>query len=241
MIHYLEVRPTPAPAVVPAPSHPTRRWPSPRAVLGSAVAAVMLVSLARSLGAQNRPVARAAADTAAPARPSYNWLSDRRSFSVGDILKVNVDEYALATANKEQLADASRKRSMDVGISPPSTGAASAAIGPIDGSVGTSDAGQSRQRGTASRGTRYVGELPVRVIAVTKEGLLQVRGTKLIDVDKNKQEMTLTGFVRPQDVNSLDEVASTSIADAQLAYKSKGGLGKPRNGIISKILGIFWP
>jgi flagellar L-ring protein precursor FlgH len=79
------------------------------------------------------------------------------------------------------------------------------------------------------------------VIAVTKEGLLQVKGSKMIDVDKNKQEMTLTGFIRPQDVNSQDMVLSTSIADVQLAYQSKGGLGKPKSGIITKIVGIFWP
>jgi len=53
--------------------------------------------------------------------------------------------------------------------------------------------------------------------------------------------MELTGLVRPQDVNTEDVVESTAIADAQLSYQSKGGLGKPKNGIITKILGIFWP
>lgn len=245
MIHYRTLA-TPASSMptLPAPVPASRRWRWMPALV-SAFSVLLLVTLAASLGAQ-APAgaatrARADSNAAAPARRNINWFSDRRAFSVGDILKVKVDEYALASANKDNTAEASRSRTMDVGIHPPSTGASTSALGPIEGSVGTGDAGSSKQRGEASRGTRYVGELPVRVVAVTKEGLLQVKGTKLIDVDKNKQEMTLTGFVRPQDVSSQDIVESTVIADVQLAYKSKGALGKPKNGIITKLVGILWP
>ncbi len=247
MIHYCQIaidRPS-ATRVATSPAHPRAPWA--RAMIGTFSAVVLLATLAASLGAQAPAAAagaRAATDSAAtatPTRRNLNWLSDRRAFSVGDILRVKVDEYALASANKGTTAESSRSRNMDLGINPPSTGASSAAMGPIDGSVATGDAGKSRQTGEATRGTRYVGELPVRVVAVTKEGLLQVKGTKLIDVDKNKQEMTLTGFIRPQDVTSQDIVESTAIADVQLAYKSKGGLGKPKNGIITKLVGILWP
>jgi flagellar L-ring protein precursor FlgH len=201
----------------------------------------VLLTLAASLGAQapaSRGAPAAAPDTGGGWRGA-SWTADRRGFVVGDIIRVNVDEYTLASANKGDVNTASRGRKMDVGISPPSTGAT--AMGNIDGSEQTSDAGETRARGDATRGNRYIGEIPVRVIAVTPEGLLQIKGTKLIDVDKNKQEMTISGFVRPQDVNSRDVVASNAIADAQLSYNSNGGLGKPKNGIITKILGIFWP
>jgi flagellar L-ring protein precursor FlgH len=242
MIHYCILAPEAAPAT------PLRAisflGSAKSAMLGALSAVALLATIAASLSAQP-PVtaapagARTAADTTAPARRNFNWLGDKRAFGVGDILKVNVDEYTLASANKGTTSDAARERKMGVDIAPPSMGAS--ALGPISGSVGSGDAGRSHQNGVASNSTRYVGELSVRVIAVTKEGLLQVRGSKLIDVDKNKQEMTLTGFIRPQDVNSQDMVLSTSMADVQLAYKSKGALGKPKSGIITKIVGIFWP
>jgi flagellar L-ring protein precursor FlgH len=63
---------------------------------------------------------------------------------------------------------------------------------------------------------------------------------KVIDVDRNKQEMTLSGLVRPQDVDSRDVVESSSIADARLVYISKG-LDRPRSGILGRIVGIIWP
>ena len=255
MIHYTPIRSRPNGIAAIAPP-PRWRLPAVRSVrrvsqsrftqpLVFALAAlVALLTVAASLGAQQKKGAPAPVDSAAlraaAATAAYNWIGDRRAFGVGDIIRVAVDEYALATANKNDVAESSRSRTMDVGIEPPSSGAAPA-TGNVEGNVRTSDRGDTRQRGEATRNTRYVGEIPVRVVAVTKEGLLQIKGTKTIDVDKKKQVMMLTGFVRPQDVNAEDVVESAAIADAQLSYQSKGGLGKPKNGILAKVLGIFWP
>ena len=228
----------------------TQQIPNPRFAgtwYGFATAIGLLLSVAGSLGAQGAPAvapkkgANAPAAAAAPVR-NISWTSDRRSFAVGDIIKVVVDEYALAQATKDNNNSAGRSRSMTLGIDPPSTGGAGAsAMGPINGSVQTGDAGQDRQQGRASRDTRYVGEIAVRVVAVSPEGLLQIKGTKLIDVDKNKATLTVAGFVRPIDIESNDMIRSDVIADAQISYSAKGGLGKPRNGIVSKIIGIVWP
>jgi flagellar L-ring protein FlgH len=203
--------------------------------------AALLLAVASPLAAQAPQ--RPPADSAAPTAPTRNisWTSDRRAFAVGDIIRVIIDESALARANSSTVNEASRNRDMNIGVEPPDPGTGTSAMKPMDASIGTSDRGQSRNRGEAARGTRYVGEIAVRVVAVTPEGLLQIKGEKTIDVDKNKQEMLLTGFVRPQDINAQDIVPSFAVASAQLSYRSKGGLGKPKNGILTKILGIFWP
>lgn len=175
---------------------------------------------------------------AAPPPLRIDWLSDRRTFVVGDIIKVLVDEFALATADKGTSAEASRQRRMGIDAHPPASGGS--ATDPIAGSFETSDRSKSAQRGSATRKTRYVGEIPVRVVEVTPEGLLRVEGQKVIDIDRNRQELTLTGLVRPMDVDARDIVASSAIADAQLVYTSTG-LDRPRSGILSRIIGIFWP
>jgi flagellar L-ring protein precursor FlgH len=196
----------------------------------------LILSLA--IGATAAAQAPAAVDSSANATPRRrvgSWTSDRRDFSVGDIIKVAVDEYALATANKGTVSEASRERRMGLAADPPGS-----AMDPISGTIESSDRGTSRSSGHATRGTRYVGEIPVRVVSVTKEGLLEVKGTKVIDVDKAKQEMTLTGLLRPQDVNARDVVSSTAIADAKLIYTSKG-LDKPKSGIVGRIVGLIWP
>jgi flagellar L-ring protein precursor FlgH len=239
MIHHCEIVATPRrvtiiPAV-PAPA-PLR---IPRTVVGVLSTLALLLTIAASLGAQAAPAPRADSAKAAPTR-NIAWTSNRRTFVVGDIIKVVVDESALASASKDNTNSAARRRTLDVGINPPSMGA-EGGLGAIDGSVEAGDGSASNQRGKATRGTHYAAEIAVRVVAVTPEGLLQVKGSKLIDVDKNKQTLTLAGFVRPLDVSSRDVVASDNIADIQLAYASKGSLGKPKSGIITKIVGLFWP
>ena len=85
--------------------------------------------------------------------------------------------------------------------------------------------------------------MSVRVIGVSPQGMLQIRGHKLVNIDKNQQDVVVTGWIRPQDVDvASNAVLSTKIADAQIEYAQKGGsLGTPRSGILSKVLGIIWP
>ncbi|MGQ0766195.1 MAG: flagellar basal body L-ring protein FlgH [Gemmatimonadota bacterium] len=219
---------------VPAPVHHghARLW----ATVAVGLALILITAL--QLGAQ---AAGAAADSTRPARVVTNWLSDRRSFTVGDILQIRIDEYAFAEANKDNTNSASRRRILEVGATPPSLPGSSSPLTAVDASVSSGDGGESRQRGNASRDIRYVGEIAVRVIAVTPEGLLQVRGTKTIDADRNKATLVVAGFVRPIDVGPRDIVRSELIADAQISYQASGSLGKPKNGILTRILGLFWP
>lgn len=241
MIHHCNVVVTPRRVTV-IPAVPAAAPASLAARIGIAALAVtaLLTLAAASLGAQAPARPDSTKADAVPAR-NLNWTSDRRSFVVGDIIQVMVDEYALARATKDNTNSASRNRRMGVDIAPPSMPGGESAMGDISGSVQTGDAGSSSQRGNATRDTRYVGQLAVRVVRVTPEGLLEVKGTKTIDVDKNKATLTLSGFLRPIDIGSRDAVGSDVLADAQISYSAKGSLGKPKNGIVSKLLGLFWP
>lgn len=244
MIHHINVVVTPRRVTV-IPSVPEHRARPAGTRLAAAILSVviLLVLTAFSLPAQAPAAAAARPDSgkaAAPAR-AINWTSDRHTFQVGDIIQVMVDEYALASASKDNASSASRRRQMDLGISPPSMPGGTSAIGDINATVGTGDAGSSQQRGNARNDTRYVGQVAVRVVAITKEGLLQVKGSKTIDADKNKALLTVAGFVRPIDVGPRDAIRSEAIADAQISYSAKGSLGKTKNGIVSKLLGLFWP
>ena len=181
--------------------------------------------------------------TDSAARPlRRSWTSDRRDFSVGDIITIVIDEQTVASANTSTSAVDSKNRRMDAGASLPLPSAAGATgISNPTASVQSSNDAASNQTGDARRGTRFAGQMSVRVVSVTKEGNLQIRGSKLVDVDKNKQQMTLSGFIRPQDVSTRDVVDATRIADLQLVYAASGSLGKTRSGILTRILGVFWP
>jgi flagellar L-ring protein precursor FlgH len=217
-------------AVLARPTAAQQQTPQPAA--GAATAATAVAAGAQPAGAwQPTPAAN---------RPSMRgWTGDRRSFAVGDIITVLVDDYTISTAIKDDIAAQRRNRDLGFGadISPPGEGAGISA----DASIRSRNDADSRQRGEARRENRFQSEMSVRVVALGPNGTLQVRGARLVDVDKGKQNVALTGWVRAQDVSAANMVESTRIADAQLTYLSAGPLGKPKQGIVSRVIGLVWP
>lgn len=206
-----------------------------------ATAALIALAIARTVGAQpgtgappaTQDSARATtAQSALPVRQS--WTSDRRNFSVGDIVTLLIDDYTISTAVKDNIATDRRNRNLGVTVRLPNQGSRSAGID------SRNDADQ-QQRGQQRRENRFQNEMSVRVVAVGENGLLQVRGTKLFDVDKSRQEIQFDGWIRAQDVSPLNMIESYRVADASLTYRSPGSLGKPKTSLISRILGVFWP
>ena len=183
------------------------------------------------------PAAGAAPATAAPGvpaiKPRDSWMADRRAFIVGDIVTVLIDDYTISTAVKENVATDNRTRGLSVNARLPT----SAKIVGLD-ARNTAD---QQQRGQARRENRFQNELSVRVVAVGPNGLLQVKGTKNIDVDNAVQAIEFTGWIRAQDISTSNMVESSRVADAQIGYASPGPLGKPKQGMVTKILGALWP
>lgn len=211
-----------------------------------ATAALSLMPLA--LGAQAAPPAGAQAagtqpaSTATPAAPAQttptvlargSWVADRRQFGVGDIITVLIDDYTISTAVKENTAQDTRNRGLGLSARLPSSSQ--------NVNIDSRNSADQTQRGQARRENRFQNEMSVRVVAVGNNGLLQVKGTKKIDVDRQLQDIVFTGWVRAQDVSVTNVIESSRVADVQLGYASPGNLGKPKQGIVSKVLGVVWP
>ena len=111
----------------------------------------------------------------------------------------------------------------------------------VDGTMSMGRNASSKQTGNAARGVTFRGDISVRVVEVDKNGQLRIKGTKTVDVDKNKQTLEFTGWIRPQDISMQNLIASERVADAQLTYKLSGDIGKTRGGIVGRLLNIFWP
>jgi flagellar L-ring protein precursor FlgH len=179
-------------------------------------------------------------DQAAPRRRLASWTADRREFSVGDVITVLVSEVTLASATKSQTGSDQQSRKNGMAIEPPKVGPLTS-LPSLDGTMSMDKNASSKQSGNAQRGVNFKGNLSVRVVAVDKNGQLQLKGTKLVDVDKNKQSLEFTGWVRPEDVSPANLVASERVADASLTYQLSGDIGKTRGGLVGRLLNVFWP
>ena len=224
---------------------------APRPVSSSAivtwlVACVALVATAQvaapvELGAQTPPAdsaaaAAAAAQAATPppgARPvRRSWTSDRVVLQEGDLITIFIDEYTLATADRNDLA--SREKDRDLALNGGQSGSS------MGGSLRTRNDVSRRDRGEASRRERFAAEMSARVVEATPSGALRIEGTKTVQIDKHEQEIVVRGWVRAQDVSSRNTVESWRIADAEILYSSNGELVKA-GGIWSRLLDLLVP
>jgi len=201
---------------------------------------IMTISIALLCGIAHIMSGQSKDEAATPRRRLLSWTSDRREYQVGDVITVLVSEATLASATKSQSGSDQQTRKNDLGLTPPKIG--TSALPEIDATMSMGKNASSKQDGNASRNVNFRGDISVRVVAVdAKTGLLQIKGTKLVDVDKNKQTLNLAGWVRPEDVSMDNAVLSERVADAQLTYSLSGDLGKTRGGIIGRLLNVFWP
>jgi flagellar L-ring protein precursor FlgH len=169
-----------------------------------------------------------------------SWTSDKMRFGIGDIVTVLIDERTLASANLTDNNSETRKKGLGLDVEPPSTPTAPSASTKV--TMNFNNDGNSQKSGVASRQNNFKSEMSARVIAVSPTGMLQIRGHKLVNVDKNQQDVVLSGWIRPQDIAaSSNTIESARIADAEINYAQKGALGAPRTGILSKVLGAIWP
>lgn len=169
--------------------------------------------------------------TAVPGRQS--WLSDRRDFHLGDIVTVLVDEYTLTSLDKEVDATENRQRNLGLGISTPTS---NKTFG-----VNSNNNNQSQNSGLDARTNRLTTDMSARVVAIAPNGVMQLKGSKVIKVEESKVNLVLTGWVRVQDVAPDNSVQSFRMADADLDYQAEGPLGKAKSGIIGRLIGAFWP
>ena len=149
------------------------------------------------------------------------------------VVTVLIDDYTISTAVKENVATDNRTRGLAVNARLPTS---AQNVG-----LDARNTADQQQRGQARRENRFQNEMSVRVVAVGPNGLLQVKGTKNIDVDKAMQAIEFTGWIRAQDISTSNMVESSRVADAQIGYASPGPLGKPKQGMVTKILGALWP
>lgn len=181
------------------------------------------------------PDSAASATAVAAANPQRaSWLSDRQPLTIGSLITIVVDE---ATEANERVstaasADRSQRASLGVGVSE------DVRLGPSK-EFSTGMEQSSRDVGQAGRSGDLVAVLSVRVTGIDAVGNAKIEGQKVVSVDGRKQQVTLHGVIRPDDVLPDNTVFSSRVADAVITYKGKK-IG-PRQGILGKILSILWP
>ncbi len=173
-----------------------------------------------------------------------NWIADLRAQHVGDIVTVIILEKA--SASKEASTETGRDSSIKAGI-PTFFGLEKKVVennpnldpaNLIEANIQNNYKGS----GKTTRKEDLLATLTTQVIKVYPNGNMKIRGGKSVVVNNENQIIYLTGIIRPFDVSAANEVDSSKILNAQIAYTGKGVISdKQRPGWLGRIVDRVWP
>lgn len=148
-------------------------------------------------------------------------FEDLKANRVGDILTVRLIERTDASKNSSTSTSKSSAATLD---NPVVFGRPVTADGvPIlEGSLGGDRSFDGE--GSSSQSNSLEGDITVTVIERLPNGNLLISGEKWLTINQGEEFIRLTGIIRPYDIEPDNSVFSNRIADAQIAYSSKGVL-----------------
>lgn len=173
-----------------------------------------------------------------------NWISDLRAHHVGDIVTVIILEKA--SASKESNTETAKDTGISASI--PTFFGFEKVVKENNPNIDPSNLIEAQFKnnfkgsGKTTRKEDLLATLTTQVIQVYPNGNMKIRGGKSVVVNNENQIIYLTGIVRPWDVSAANEVDSSKILNAQIAYTGKGIISdKQRPGWLTRIVDRVWP
>ena len=148
-------------------------------------------------------------------------FEDRKAARVGDILTVRLREQTNATKNSQTSTSKATEASLTnptVLGRPITRGGTALFDGALSGDSSFDGAGSSSQSNS------LLGDITVTVVQRLPNGNLRIRGEKWVTLNQGREFIRLSGIIRPDDIEPDNSLESYRIADAQIAYSSKGVL-----------------
>jgi flagellar L-ring protein FlgH len=160
-----------------------------------------------------------------------NLYSDHRAMRVDDILTIMIVESA--KAGSESGTKTFKENSLGLNAA-----GGSGALGFIPGfGVSGGNTVNYDGKGGTSRQGSLIATITARVIKVQDNGNLVIEGSKVVEINDEKEIIKITGIVRPQDVRKDNVIYSSNVADAEITYAGKGVANTGRRpGLLARFL-----
>ncbi len=96
--------------------------------------------------------------------------------------------------------------------------------------------------GTSDRSGQVTASIGARIVQTLPNGNLIVYGKREMKVNNEVQIITVSGMVRPVDIDGDNRVKSTYLSDAKIEYYGKGVIAdKQRPGWGARVVDKLWP
>lgn len=178
-------------------------------------------------------------------RHQNGLVADSRPCNVGDLVTISITETAKASgiASTKTNKDSGVKVGITslFGLSLPMKAFSNKDVNvdtALEGTVGNVSNGQ----GKTERQSSFTSYLTARVIQVLPNQNLMIQGQRHMRINNETEVVTLTGIVRPQDIDRNNIVPSTKVADARVMISGVGVVSdKQKVGWFQRIFDHVWP
>ncbi len=181
----------------------------------------------------------------APRNPR-GLLADLRAANVGDIVTVVIAENSQAQDQATTQAD--RSSGVKVGITSllglrlpqmkTFNDATVSAENAIEGTVGNT----SKGTGVTNRQSSFTSYITTRVIQILPNNNLVIQGSRQMRINNETEIVTLSGIIRPEDLDANNQVSSPKLAEARMEISGLGVIAdKQRQGWLTRIIDHIWP
>lgn len=175
---------------------------------------------------------------------AIDLVSDVKAHSVGDIVTVNVSE-AISSEAKAGTS-LSNKRSITGGIPNLFMGTETLAqrnpLFNISSMINSSSANSTDGTGDMTAADTFTATISAVVVAVNPSGTLSIKGDRQVQINGEDDTIHLSGVVRPQDIDSYNQVASSQVADLQVSMSGSGQIrDKQGDGLGTRVFDWVWP
>lgn len=158
---------------------------------------------------------------------------DHKAKKTGDIITVLVIESAMA------MQKSSTKKSKDAELSGAPTAVEVGKKNLLSFIPYFGAKGKSKYKGDAdtSRSGSLEAKVTAQVIKVLPDGNLVIDGSKRLLINNEEQLLTVSGTIRPEDIEADNSILSTYIMNASIKYKGDASISdEERPGIVTKVL-----
>ena len=163
------------------------------------------------------------------ANAPQSLFADRRAHMQGDLITVVIAEAASVTASAQTRTTKGES--------------ANAHLLQRDGEMQLADVGMEGKfagGGQIERSGTLLARLTVKIEGVDSNGNFIVSGEQLIVINNEKQNIRVSGLVRPDDIAADNTVPSWRVAGADIQLLGKGLLSKKSSpGLLTRLLSLF--
>ncbi len=153
-------------------------------------------------------------------------VTNMKAYRVGDLITILIAEQSSAKSSAKTKADNKSESKGGPGLGVLNF------IKPWDMSVENKYKGD----GDTQRKGSLEAEITARIIEVLHNGDYRLEGTRMININGEKQLIEITGICRSRDIMPDNTILSTYISDAQIAYNGSGMVtDSAQPGVVTKI------